>query len=81
MESLTACGSLEENLLTGHPTVNNFHDMGKDKCDTGSRYIAEAKGYNKKRYDKTNREPDFREGDQVKVSPLSFLKLPKKIKD
>ncbi|MBW0485015.1 hypothetical protein O181_024730 [Austropuccinia psidii MF-1] len=55
--------------------------MWKKACDTASKCIAEAKGYNKKRWDKSHIEPDFNEGDQVLVSTLSFnnLKGPKKM--
>ncbi|MBW0464395.1 hypothetical protein O181_004110 [Austropuccinia psidii MF-1] len=57
--------------------------MWKRACDTAFKCIAEAKGYNKQRYDKTHVEPDFKEGCQVLVSTLNFnnLKGPKKIRD
>ncbi|MBW0551223.1 hypothetical protein O181_090938 [Austropuccinia psidii MF-1] len=57
--------------------------MWKRACDTAARCIAEAKEYNKKRWDKTHMEPDFKEGDQVLVSVLNFknLKRPKKIRE
>ncbi|MBW0486259.1 hypothetical protein O181_025974 [Austropuccinia psidii MF-1] len=50
-------------------------------CDKASKCIAEAKYYNKKRWDKTHMEPDFKEGDQVLVSTLDFNNLegPKKM--
>ncbi|MBW0534997.1 hypothetical protein O181_074712 [Austropuccinia psidii MF-1] len=41
--------------------------MWKKSYDTAARFIAEEKEYNKQRYDKTHKEPDFREGDQVLV--------------
>ncbi|MBW0509768.1 hypothetical protein O181_049483 [Austropuccinia psidii MF-1] len=65
------------------PTAKDFHDMWKRACDTSSKLIAEAKEYNKQRWDKTHMEPDFKEGDQVLVSTLIFnnLKLPKKMRD
>ncbi|MBW0488236.1 hypothetical protein O181_027951 [Austropuccinia psidii MF-1] len=57
--------------------------MWKRACDTDAKHIAEAKKYNKQRYDKTHVEPDFKEGDQVLVSTLNFnnLKGPKKMRD
>ncbi|MBW0502387.1 hypothetical protein O181_042102 [Austropuccinia psidii MF-1] len=57
--------------------------MWKRACDTASECIAEAREYNKQRYDKTHMEPYFKEGDQVLVSTLSFnsLKGPKKMRD
>ncbi|MBW0485615.1 hypothetical protein O181_025330 [Austropuccinia psidii MF-1] len=57
--------------------------MWKRACDTAARCIAEAKEYNKQRWDKSHMEPDFKEGDQVLVSKLNFnnLKVPKKMRD
>ncbi|MBW0584143.1 hypothetical protein O181_123858 [Austropuccinia psidii MF-1] len=74
---------LKKSLLTIHPTAKYFHDMWKRACDTASKFIAEAKEYNKQRWDKTHMEPDFKEGDQVLVSTLNFnnLKGPKKMRD
>ncbi|MBW0558498.1 hypothetical protein O181_098213 [Austropuccinia psidii MF-1] len=70
--------NLKKNLLTIDPTAKDFHDMGKRACDT-----AEAKEYNKQRWDKIHMEPDFKEGYQVLVSTLNFnnLKGPKKMRD
>ncbi|MBW0519092.1 hypothetical protein O181_058807, partial [Austropuccinia psidii MF-1] len=61
----------------------DFHDKWKRACDTAAKCIAEAKEYNKQRWDKIHMEPDFREGDQVLVSTLNFnnLKGPKKMTD
>ncbi|MBW0469718.1 hypothetical protein O181_009433 [Austropuccinia psidii MF-1] len=57
--------------------------MWKRACDTAARCIAEAKEYNKHRWDKSDIEPEFKEGDQVIVSTLNFnsLKGPKKMRD
>ncbi|MBW0500177.1 hypothetical protein O181_039892 [Austropuccinia psidii MF-1] len=57
--------------------------MWEKACDTASKCIAEAKEYNKQRWDKSHMEPDFKEGDQGLVSTLNFnnLKGPKKIRD
>ncbi|MBW0465365.1 hypothetical protein O181_005080 [Austropuccinia psidii MF-1] len=57
--------------------------MWKRDCDTASKCIAEAKEYNKKRWDKSHMKPDFREEDQVLVSTLNFndLKVPQKMRD
>ncbi|MBW0501557.1 hypothetical protein O181_041272 [Austropuccinia psidii MF-1] len=74
---------LTKNLLTIHPTAKDFHDMLRKACDTASKCIAEAKEYNKQRWDKAHIEPDFKEGDQVLVSTLNFnnLKGPRKMRD
>ncbi|MBW0585872.1 hypothetical protein O181_125587 [Austropuccinia psidii MF-1] len=57
--------------------------MCKRACDTAAKCIAEAKEYNKQRWDKTHMEPAFKERDQVLVSTLNFnnLKGPKKRRD
>ncbi|MBW0488638.1 hypothetical protein O181_028353 [Austropuccinia psidii MF-1] len=57
---------LKKNLIAIHPTAKNFQDMWKKACDTDEKFIAEAKEYNKQRWDKSHMEPDFKEGDQVK---------------
>ncbi|MBW0566534.1 hypothetical protein O181_106249 [Austropuccinia psidii MF-1] len=81
--SLLPVDHLKKNLLTIHPTAKDFHDMWKKACDTAAKCIAEAKEYNKKRWDKTHMEHDFKEGDQVLLSTLNFnnLKGPKKMRD
>ncbi|MBW0491912.1 hypothetical protein O181_031627 [Austropuccinia psidii MF-1] len=66
---------LKDNLLTIHPTAKDFHDMWKKACDTAAKCIAEAKEYNKQRWDKSYMEPEFKEGDQVLVSTLNFNNL------
>ncbi|MBW0477678.1 hypothetical protein O181_017393 [Austropuccinia psidii MF-1] len=74
---------LKKNLLTIHPTARDFHEMWKKASETAAGCIAEAKEYNKQRWDKTHMEPDFKEGDQALVSTLNFnnLKGPKKMRD
>ncbi|MBW0487801.1 hypothetical protein O181_027516 [Austropuccinia psidii MF-1] len=74
---------LKRNLLTIHPTAKHFHDIWNEVCDTDAKCIAKAKEYNKQRWDKSHMEPDFKEGDQVLVSTLSFnnIKGPKKMRD
>ncbi|MBW0498899.1 hypothetical protein O181_038614 [Austropuccinia psidii MF-1] len=74
---------LKKNILTIHPTAKDSHEMWKWACDTASKCIAEAKEYNKQRWDKSHMEPDFQEGDQVLVYTLNFnnLKEPKKMRD
>ncbi|MBW0467859.1 hypothetical protein O181_007574 [Austropuccinia psidii MF-1] len=73
---------LEKNLLTVHPTAKYFHDMWKKACDTAAKWVSEAKEYNKKRWDKSHMERDFKEGGQVLVSTLKFNNIirPKKMR-
>ncbi|MBW0503546.1 hypothetical protein O181_043261 [Austropuccinia psidii MF-1] len=74
---------LKKNLLTIDLTAKDFHDMWKRAFETDSKFVAEAKEYNKKWYDKTHMEPDFEKGDQVLVSTLNLhnLKGLKKMRD
>ncbi|MBW0564010.1 hypothetical protein O181_103725 [Austropuccinia psidii MF-1] len=53
---------LKKNLLTIHPTAKDFHDMWNKPFDTAKKCIAEAKEYNKQKWDKTHMAPDFKEG-------------------
>ncbi|MBW0563218.1 hypothetical protein O181_102933 [Austropuccinia psidii MF-1] len=46
--------------------------MWKRVCDTAERCIAEPKEYNKQRYDKTHKEPEFRVEDQELVANLNL---------
>ncbi|MBW0499804.1 hypothetical protein O181_039519 [Austropuccinia psidii MF-1] len=57
--------------------------MWKRASETASKGVAEAKEYNKQRWDKSPMEPDFKEGYQVLVSKLNFnnIKGPKKTND
>ncbi|MBW0486881.1 hypothetical protein O181_026596 [Austropuccinia psidii MF-1] len=77
---LLPVGHLKKNLLTIHPTSNDFHNMWKKAFNTAARCIGGEKEYNKQIYDKTHKEPDFREGDQALVSTLNlnYLSGPKK---
>ncbi|MBW0545455.1 hypothetical protein O181_085170 [Austropuccinia psidii MF-1] len=70
---------LKKNLLTIHPTAKDFHDLWKRACDTAAKCTAEEKEYNKQRWDKTHLEPDFKQGDKVLVSALSFNNLKVKL--
>ncbi|MBW0590772.1 hypothetical protein O181_130487 [Austropuccinia psidii MF-1] len=74
---------LKKNHLTIHPTAKDFHDMWKRACDIAAKCIAEAKEYNKQRWDRTNMGPEFKQGDQVLVSTLNFnnIKGPKMVRD
>ncbi|MBW0470000.1 hypothetical protein O181_009715 [Austropuccinia psidii MF-1] len=74
---------LKKNLFTIHTSAKDFHEMWKRAYDTAAKCIAEAKEYNKKRWEKSHMEPDFKEGDQLLLSTLNFnnLKGPKKMRD
>ncbi|MBW0477845.1 hypothetical protein O181_017560 [Austropuccinia psidii MF-1] len=75
LNPLLPVNHLKKNLLTIHPKAKYFHDMWKREFDTAAKCIAEAKEYNKQRYDKTHMEPGFKEGDQVLVYTPNFNNL------
>ncbi|MBW0469610.1 hypothetical protein O181_009325 [Austropuccinia psidii MF-1] len=77
------CVTLLPAVQLGYGTTRDLHRMWKRACDTAAKCIAEAKEYNKQRWDKSHMEPDFKEGDQVLVSTTNFnnLKGPKKVRD
>ncbi|MBW0589751.1 hypothetical protein O181_129466 [Austropuccinia psidii MF-1] len=59
---------LKKNLLTIHTTARYFHEVWKRAFYTAAKCIAEAKEYNKQRWDKSHLEPDFqRRGSGVSV--------------
>ncbi|MBW0484028.1 hypothetical protein O181_023743 [Austropuccinia psidii MF-1] len=80
---LLAVDHLKKNLLTIHPKAKYCHDKWKRAWDTASKCIAEAKEYNKQRWDKSHVDPNFLEGDQVLVSTLNLknLKGPEKTRE
>ncbi|MBW0514845.1 hypothetical protein O181_054560 [Austropuccinia psidii MF-1] len=80
---LPAVQLAQKDLLTIHPTSKDFHEMWKRACDMDAKCIAEAKEYNKQRWDKSHMAPDFKEVDQVLASTLKFnnFKGPKKMRD
>ncbi|MBW0469929.1 hypothetical protein O181_009644 [Austropuccinia psidii MF-1] len=82
VELLITCKSLEK-ILTIHPTAKYLHDIWENACDTAAGCIAEAKEYNKQKYGKTHKEPDFIEGDKVLVSNVNSnnLKFLKKMRN
>ncbi|MBW0463611.1 hypothetical protein O181_003326 [Austropuccinia psidii MF-1] len=57
--------------------------MWKKAFDTVEKCIAEEKEYKNQRYDKSHREPDFKEAYQALVSTPNFNNLngPKKMRD
>ncbi|MBW0531710.1 hypothetical protein O181_071425 [Austropuccinia psidii MF-1] len=74
---------LKKTLVAIHPTAKDFDSMWKKERDTEAKCIANAKEYNKQRYEKTHKAPEFREGDQDLLSTLNLnnLKGPKKTRD
>ncbi|MBW0475067.1 hypothetical protein O181_014782 [Austropuccinia psidii MF-1] len=66
---------LKKILLSIHHTAKGFQTMWKTEFENVEKYIAEAKLWNKQRYDKSHQDPDFKEVDQVLISKLNFKLL------
>ena len=66
-----------------HPTSLSFASMLSKARDHARICIQEAVEYNKSRWDKTHKEPNFQVGDEVLISTVNFNNLqgPKKLQD
>ena len=66
-----------------HPTSKSFYTMMQQAEKFSRTCVEEAVEYNKNRWDKTHRSPDFRVGDLVLVSTVNFNNIvgPRKLKD
>ncbi|MBW0475608.1 hypothetical protein O181_015323 [Austropuccinia psidii MF-1] len=53
---------LKKNILTLHLTAKDFHDMWKRACETASKCVAQAKEYNKQRWDKSHIDLTLKKG-------------------
>ena len=74
---------LKEKMVHLHPNAVDFHEMLIKARNHAARCVEEAVDYNKSRWDKTHKEPDFKVGDLVLVSTTNFNNIagPKKLKD
>ena len=67
--------NINSKLVTFHPTSEDFKNM----IDTTSRVaelcIEEAVEYNKQRWDKSHKEPEFQIGDHVLISTLNISNI------
>jgi hypothetical protein len=68
---------------TFHPTAVNFHSMLEKARQHAMECIQASAEYNKTRWDKTHKQPDFKVGDQVLISTAFFTNLqgPRKLRD
>ena len=75
--------SLRKKGVDIHPTSLIFSTMLNRARAYASHCITEAVSYNKTRWDKTHKEPDFKIGDQVLISTVNFNNFPgsKKLQD
>ncbi|MBW0463644.1 hypothetical protein O181_003359 [Austropuccinia psidii MF-1] len=63
---------LKKNLLSVHHKSKEFQKMWKTACENAEKCIVEDKLYNKQRYEKSHKEPEFKEEDQVLISTLNL---------
>ncbi|MBW0481086.1 hypothetical protein O181_020801 [Austropuccinia psidii MF-1] len=73
---------LKKKFLSVHPAAKNLQLIWNTAHEKPEKCIVEAKLYNKKRYEKSHQEHDFKEGDQVLISTLKIInfKGPNKIR-
>ena len=69
--------------VTIHPTSKSFYNMMQQAERFSKACVEEAVEYNKNRWDKSHKSPDFKVGDLVLVSTVNFNNIvgPRKLKD
>ncbi|POV94569.1 hypothetical protein PSHT_16136 [Puccinia striiformis] len=74
---------LKRDLVDIHPTAVTYATMFEKAWLHAARSIEAAVAYNKDRWDKTHKEPDFKVGDLVLISTANFNNLsgPRKVRD
>ena len=75
--------TLKSRNVDVHPTALSFASMLKKAREHATSCIQDAVEYNKTRWDKTHKEPNFKIGDQVLISTKNFNNLqgPRKLQD
>jgi hypothetical protein len=75
--------SLRKDLIDIHPTASSFKTMLDNAGKHATRCMNDSHEYNKQRWDKSHKEPNFKIGDMVLVSTINFnnIKGPHKLKD
>ncbi|MBW0484087.1 hypothetical protein O181_023802 [Austropuccinia psidii MF-1] len=75
--------TLRSDLIDIHPTALSFNIMLDKVKHQAKQSMNDTFDYEKQKWDKSNKVPDFKVGDLVLVSTLNFndIKGPKKLKD
>ncbi|MBW0519713.1 hypothetical protein O181_059428 [Austropuccinia psidii MF-1] len=75
--------TLRKNMIEIHPTASSFKIMLDKVKHYSKQSMNDAFDYEKQKWDKSHKVPDFKVGDLGLVSTLSFqnIKGPKKLKD
>ncbi|KAI7947435.1 hypothetical protein MJO28_009343 [Puccinia striiformis f. sp. tritici] len=74
---------IKQDAIDIHPTANTYAKIFDKARKYAEHCITEATAYNKERWDKSHKEPEFKVGDQVLISTVNFNNLsgPKKMRD
>ena len=67
--------TVNDKLPHVHPTALDFKKMLDFTNDHANRCVQEAVEYNKNRWDKTHKEPEFKIGDKFLLSTINFNNL------
>ncbi|KAI7954398.1 hypothetical protein MJO28_004798 [Puccinia striiformis f. sp. tritici] len=67
--------TLNDHLPHVHPTASDFKKMLDLTNQHAEKCVQESVEYNKTRWDKTHREPEFKIGDKVLLSTVNFNNL------
>ncbi|MBW0546650.1 hypothetical protein O181_086365 [Austropuccinia psidii MF-1] len=75
--------TLRKYLIDIHPTASSFNLMLDKVKHHAKQSMNDAFHYEKQKWDKSHKVPDFKVGDLILVSNLNFnnIKGPKKLKD
>ncbi|MBW0560447.1 hypothetical protein O181_100162 [Austropuccinia psidii MF-1] len=75
--------TLKKDLVDIHPTASSFKLMLEKSRNQANRCMQDSFKYEKERWYKSHKPPDFKIGDLVLVSTINFnhIKGPKKLKD
>ena len=66
---------LQRDLVNFHPTASNFHQMWNQAIKHSQDCIKKAHEYDKLKWDKSHKIPNFEVGNKVLISTLNFRNL------
>jgi hypothetical protein len=67
--------NINNKLPNVHPTASDFNSMLDITHAHANRFVQEEVEYNKQRWDKGHREPEFKIGDKILLSTVNFNNL------
>jgi hypothetical protein len=74
---------IKQGQIDIHPTAGTYSKMFDNSRKHDEQRIVESTNYNKERWDKSHKAPEFKVGDQVLICTTNFTNLagPKKMRD